>query len=306
MKLRRFLPEGVEAVRATLPQIEKTGDLSLASALVTNDNLTEGDVSQEEDARVKRDVKRVDILKMHAYRDAIRRTGGAYVLFPGQNVSEAKIGRENIEIIPGLGAFVMSPSHDSSEAIKGFLLSVARHLCDRITRWENYTYSAYEIYKQRKDEFAAGQERIKELLIEDYDDVETRAGRRLNLDAVAAARYLDPNRHISVELKEAQKSLKWAYEHNLFILKKEDRDKLSKPDPANLSLISVAWHPPINLIVQRYVDTMQARMILGTYSSCPFTFSTARELDEDYLVWEVRAIDTKTLETRLRKSVALS
>jgi len=41
MKLRRFLPEGVEAVRATLPQIEKTGDLSLASALVTDDNLTE-------------------------------------------------------------------------------------------------------------------------------------------------------------------------------------------------------------------------------------------------------------------------
>lgn len=280
----------------------KSADLVSSLAQMGSD--TEGDVSQEEDARVKRDVKRVDILKMHAYRDAIRRTGGAYVLFPGQNVSEAKIGRENVEIIPGLGAFVMSPSHDSSEAIKGFLLSVARHLCDRITRWENYTYSAYEIYKQRKDEFAAGQERIKKLLIEDYDDAEIRAGRRLNLDAVAAARYLDPNRYISVELKEAEKSLKWAYEHNLFILKKEDWDKLNKPDPANLSLISVAWHPPINLIVQRYVDTMQAWMVLAKYPSCPFDFPTNAAKEEDYLVWEVRAIDTKTLEARLRKTAA--
>lgn len=284
----------------------KSADLVSSLAQLGGD--AEGDVSQEEDARAKRDVKRdverVDILKMHAYRDAIRRTGGAYVLFPGRNVSAAKIGRENMEIIPGLGAFVMSPSRDSSEAIKGFLLSVARHLCDRITRWENYTYSAYEIYRRRKDEFAADQERIKELLIENYDDAEIRAGRRLNLDAVAAARYLDPNRYISVELKEAEKSLKWAYEHNLFILQKAAWNRLAKPDPGILSLISVAWHPPVNLIVQRHVGTMQARMILGTYPSCPFEFKSESELDEDYLVWEVHAIDTKTLETRLRRTAA--
>ena len=31
----------------------------------------------DEDPASRRDVKRVDILKMHAYRDAIKRTGGA-------------------------------------------------------------------------------------------------------------------------------------------------------------------------------------------------------------------------------------
>ena len=33
--------------------------------------------------------RREDLLKMHAYRDAIRRTAGAYVLFPGQRESRA-------------------------------------------------------------------------------------------------------------------------------------------------------------------------------------------------------------------------
>lgn len=41
MKLRRFTPDGVEAVRTTLPKIEETGDLSLAAALVADPNLTE-------------------------------------------------------------------------------------------------------------------------------------------------------------------------------------------------------------------------------------------------------------------------
>jgi len=41
MKLRRFTPDGVAAVRETLPKIEETGDLSLAEALVENRDLTE-------------------------------------------------------------------------------------------------------------------------------------------------------------------------------------------------------------------------------------------------------------------------
>ncbi len=253
----------------------------------------------DEDPASRRDVKRVDILKMHAYRDAIKRTGGAYVLYPG---TEQTVKREEEEILPGLGAFQLSPSHDSSEKIRGFLAGVARHLCDRVTRWENYTYRAYQIYRQSRADFLAERDRVEELVIPEYDEVETRDARRLNLDATAAERYLDPDRYISVELKEAEKALKWAYEENLFILKKKEWDKLGKPDPAKVTLIAVAWHPPINLIVQRFVDSMQARMVLGQYPTCPFSFQTEEEKDEEFLVWEVRAIDTKTLETRLSRS----
>lgn len=46
--------------------------------------------------------KNVYLLKMHAYKDAIRRSGGAYILYPGAT-NETFRGFQ--EIIPGLGAF---------------------------------------------------------------------------------------------------------------------------------------------------------------------------------------------------------
>ena len=50
---------------------------------------------------------RADLLKMHAYRDAIRRSVGAYVLYPGDQSEQI---REYHEILPGLGAFALRPS----------------------------------------------------------------------------------------------------------------------------------------------------------------------------------------------------
>jgi predicted component of viral defense system (DUF524 family) len=72
--------------------------------------------------------RRDDLLKMHAYRDAIRRTEGAYVLYPG---STNVIWRQYHELIPGLGAFVISPRDDDevsmlSEFIDDVLLQLIR------------------------------------------------------------------------------------------------------------------------------------------------------------------------------------
>lgn len=106
---------------------------------------TEGAVRAEnQEAKSARDVKRIDILKMHAYRDAIRRTGGAYVLYPG-NASRMPSKMYN-EILPGLGAFPLSPSVDASAEIERFLADVATHLCDRITKWEEYNFQRKAIY----------------------------------------------------------------------------------------------------------------------------------------------------------------
>lgn len=55
---------------------------------------------------------RSDLLKMHAYRDAIRRTEGAYVLYPGP-LSGDHMWTEYHEIIPGLGAFSVRPGSES-------------------------------------------------------------------------------------------------------------------------------------------------------------------------------------------------
>src|SRR5690625_4711044 len=50
---------------------------------------------------------RADLLKMHAYRDAIRRSSGAYVIYPG---TEQELAAEYHEILPGLGAFALRPT----------------------------------------------------------------------------------------------------------------------------------------------------------------------------------------------------
>lgn len=55
--------------------------------------------------------KRVDLLKMHAYKDVVRRTAGAYILYPG---TELKTQKGFHELIPGLGAFTIKPSSDDT------------------------------------------------------------------------------------------------------------------------------------------------------------------------------------------------
>lgn len=106
--------------------------------------VTDGTEDETPQQRNERDVKRVDILKMHAYRDAIRRTGGAYVLYPG-NTAKAPT-RLYDEILPGLGAFPLSPSIDSSSEIERFLSDVAAHLCDRMSKWEEYKFQRHAVY----------------------------------------------------------------------------------------------------------------------------------------------------------------
>ncbi len=50
------------------------------------------------------------------------------------------------EILPGLGAFPLSPSIDSSSEIERFLSDVAAHLCDRMTKWEEYKFQRHAVY----------------------------------------------------------------------------------------------------------------------------------------------------------------
>src|SRR5690606_36263540 len=63
---------------------------------------TENDLDEQKEENRKGIFKNADLLKMHAYKDAIRRTGGAYVLYPGGRSIKQKGFHE---IIPGLGAF---------------------------------------------------------------------------------------------------------------------------------------------------------------------------------------------------------
>lgn len=99
------------------------------------------------------EAKYADLLKMHAYRDAIRRTGGAYVLYPGN--SDHTPLKEFHEILPGLGAFSVKPSiSDGSvgmEAVSQFLDQVIEHLSNRTTQYEQLRYHTGETMFLKED-----------------------------------------------------------------------------------------------------------------------------------------------------------
>lgn len=90
-----------------------------------------------------------DLRKMHAYRDAIRRTAGAYVVYPGDE--PLSYGQFH-EILPGLGAFPLRPesggqaSESGEAAVRGFLEDVIDHVASQATAHARTEYWAQRSY----------------------------------------------------------------------------------------------------------------------------------------------------------------
>jgi predicted component of viral defense system (DUF524 family) len=93
--------------------------------------------------------KNVDLYKMHAYKDAIRRSGGAYILYPG-TLNENPPYRGFHEIIPGVGAFSVRPNNEgeASENIKLFIDKVIENLEDVLSQRERMARSAKKVYTE--------------------------------------------------------------------------------------------------------------------------------------------------------------
>lgn len=96
--------------------------------------------AQEEEKTGK--AKNTDLLKMHAYRDAIKKSAGSYVIFPGD--TEDKPFQMYTEILPGLGAFALRPVEngkpDGFDALKGFISDVLDHMSSQATQHERTRY----------------------------------------------------------------------------------------------------------------------------------------------------------------------
>lgn len=109
-------------------------------------------IAEEIEEDTKGTFKNQDLLKMHAYKDAIRRTGGAYVLYPG--VGEDKPFRGFHELIPGLGAFVIKPNgkDNDKEHLKSFIKKVINNFLDRASQREYTAVKTYDIHKEFKDD----------------------------------------------------------------------------------------------------------------------------------------------------------
>lgn len=90
---------------------------------------------------------RDDLLKMHVYLGAIRRTVGSYVLFPGEGHANDPY-RAYTELLPGLGAFSLRPVAEGpdTQAIKTFLENVLTHVASVATQERRYRYWESQIF----------------------------------------------------------------------------------------------------------------------------------------------------------------
>lgn len=109
---------------------------------------SESDLNEEKKEQYAGKYKNADLLKMHTYRDAIRRTAGAYVLYPGGKMGSEKF-RGFHEILPGLGAFAIFPSKNNSgiHELEIFLRDVVATLLNRTSQRERMALKTFEIYK---------------------------------------------------------------------------------------------------------------------------------------------------------------
>ncbi len=110
------------------------------------ENKQDDELNDEKKDNLKGIYKNADLLKMHAYKDAIRRTSGAYVLYPGDTNKKLKGFHE---VLPGLGAFPIKPSENTNETIhiEIFLEEILEHFLNNASQRENISAKAYKIHK---------------------------------------------------------------------------------------------------------------------------------------------------------------
>ena len=123
------------------------------------------DLDNEKIENKKGIYKNADLIKMHAYKDAIRRTRGAYILYPG----DKSINRKGFhEIIPGLGAFpIRPPKNDSGIGeLKSFILEVIKHFVNRASQRERIAFRTYDVYKNEPNK----ENEVNKALPEPYDE----------------------------------------------------------------------------------------------------------------------------------------
>lgn len=85
------------------------------------------EVEEDKQDSITNTYRRGDLLKMHTYNDAIRRSVGSYVLYPG-DFDATKISNYRLyeEVLPGVGAFAIKPSikSESENALKNFITEI--------------------------------------------------------------------------------------------------------------------------------------------------------------------------------------
>jgi len=103
------------------------------------------DVADDDGDTAATTAKNPDLYKMHTYNEAIRRTIGSYVIYPGTEKSEKKGSRfeRYHELIPGIGAFALRPS--SAEPLPIGIKSICEFIEDILSHQLNKFTQSYLI-----------------------------------------------------------------------------------------------------------------------------------------------------------------
>lgn len=102
------------------------------------------EITQEKNDEIINTYRRGDLLKMHTYNDAIRRTVGSYVLYPGNenNLERNEQAHVYDEILPGVGAFAIRPGNENAghNEIKNFIKTVIDFKARNVSRQYRRNY----------------------------------------------------------------------------------------------------------------------------------------------------------------------
>lgn len=242
---------------------------------ISSDSEQEDDLNNEKDENRKGIYKNADLLKMHSYKDAIRRTGGAYVLYPGDD-SLTEQGFH--EIIPGLGAFPVKPSKTESGIghLKSFINGVVNHFLNRTSQREKFALSTYLVHKERPD----SSNELRAQLPEAY-------GERRDL--------LPETTNVLIGYYRSQEHLEWINDEKLYNFRTGDgRGAL----PLNDKTVSAKY-----LLVHTSGDNSSNRLY-EIISNAPVIYSREELLAKNYpfpsqdfyLVVEIRPVEDSEFE----------
>ena len=260
--------------------------------------MAEAEEEESEEPPAERDAKRVDLLKMHAYRDAIPRTAGAYILYPGTKDRSYRYGDE---ILPGLGAFPLYPREDRSddEPIKRFLASVAEYLCDRITRWENFTYQKNLAFSGTREDWGRRQAAVADRFRHAETVEDSIGGIRDNLWERDRLATIPPDRFLSITLGDGpkggphsrDKQAAWIALNGVFV---KSTGQALDCHPEDLLMITAMWYPPFHMMVKRYAGRKTRDELESKGNPLPFPGS-------EFHIWAVSLHGFERVADHLKK-----
>ena len=100
--------QAIEAGEVSFIHFDAKYRVSDITSLFGKENQDTKDFDDEKKNETMNTYNRGDLLKMHTYNDAIRKTIGSYVLYPGNSQEEKKFNIYD-ELLPGVGAFAIRP-----------------------------------------------------------------------------------------------------------------------------------------------------------------------------------------------------